>query len=133
MLGVDHQIFKSDLLAEGYSLVNEHPFDSALKRMAVVYGKEGTNMVFMKGATEVVLSCCKYVQRGNERVPMTSEFKPQVEENLQAMSADGLVSNLCASHPRVNLILLSVCCHWGMFPQLLTLLLPAKPLKMRPK
>jgi Na+-exporting ATPase len=90
MLGVDHQILKSDLLAEGFSLASEHPFDSALKRMAVVYAKEGNNVVFMKGATEVVLNCCKYIQRGNERVPMTSEFKHEVEENLQKMSADGL-------------------------------------------
>lgn len=93
MLGVDHQILKSDLLAEGFSLASEHPFDSALKRMAVVYAKEGNNMVFMKGATEVVLNCCKYIQHGNERVPMTSEFKHEVEENLQKMSADGLVSD----------------------------------------
>lgn len=91
MLGVDHQILKSDLLADGFSLANEHPFDSSLKRMAVVYTKQGHNTVFMKGATEVVSKCCKYVQRGTERVPMTSEFASQVDENLQKMSADGLV------------------------------------------
>lgn len=48
-------------------LITEFPFDSTIKRMAVVYtGVAGSNDVFVKGATEALLpllSCCDQTKR----------------------------------------------------------------------
>ncbi|KAI5805652.1 sodium transport ATPase [Peziza echinospora] len=49
---------RQELLAAGnWSLVAEHPFDSSVKRMSVVYRDSNTDktQVFMKGAAEVVI------------------------------------------------------------------------------
>ncbi|KAK9451274.1 fungal-type potassium/sodium efflux P-type ATPase [Limtongia smithiae] len=48
---------RSDLEARGWKLLNEHPFDSSIKRMSVVYeSPEGKRFVFAKGAVESLLS-----------------------------------------------------------------------------
>jgi magnesium-transporting ATPase (P-type) len=99
MLALDNCVTKQGVeLHSKLDLVYEHPFDSTLKRMAVVYSKdEGEDhVVYMKGATEVVFGCCRNVQVGTERVPMPDDMRAKIESALHDMSSDGLVS--CLMH-----------------------------------
>jgi Na+-exporting ATPase len=93
MLALDNCVTKQGVeLHSKLDLVYEHPFDSTLKRMAVVYSKdEGEDhVVYMKGATEVVFGCCSNVQVGTERVPMPDDMRAKIESALHDMSSDGL-------------------------------------------
>jgi magnesium-transporting ATPase (P-type) len=71
----------------------EYPFDSIIKRMTVIYKHKpsGNFLTFMKGATEVVLSCCKFVQSGTERIVLDEEYNKVVDNAVSQMSKLGLV------------------------------------------
>jgi Na+-exporting ATPase len=74
---------KATLLEDGnLQLVAEHPFDSGIKRMIVVYHnkRENTHEVYAKGATEVLLSI----------VAMDQSAKTEVHDRAERMAAEGL-------------------------------------------
>ena len=94
MLALDNIVTKQGIeLHSKLDLVEEHLFDSTLKRMSVVYEKEGSDyVVYLKGAAEVVLNCCRHVQAGNERMVITDEIKIKVDNAVNELSSNGLVS-----------------------------------------
>jgi Mg2+-importing ATPase len=94
MLALDNTVTKQGIeLHSNLDLVEEHLFDSTLKRMSVVYEKEGSDyVVYLKGAAEVVLNCCRHVQAGNERIVITDEIKIKVDGAVHELSSNGLVS-----------------------------------------
>ncbi|KAL7268310.1 P-type ATPase, partial [Rhizina undulata] len=77
--------------------VAEYPFDSEVKRMAVIFrefssdGEKGyKEWVFMKGAVEMVLSACKLVQLDGKQVPLDDEMERIVSENMESLASQGL-------------------------------------------
>jgi Na+-exporting ATPase len=92
MLALDNTVTKQGIeLHSNLDLVEEHLFDSTLKRMSVVYEKEGSDyVVYLKGAAEVVLNCCRHVQAGNERIVITDEIKIKVDGAVHELSSNGL-------------------------------------------
>ncbi|KAG0007753.1 Na+ ATPase, partial [Podila clonocystis] len=94
---------KPDLVAQGFNLVAEFPFDSSVKRMSVLYQAPtttegpGDHFIFMKGATERILSCCSAYREGDKEVSILSEeggsrtdFESMIAERMEALAEKGL-------------------------------------------
>lgn len=72
--------------------VSEFPFDSSIKRMSTIYRDPNSNesWVYTKGAVERVLDLCKRWYVNGELVELDSDAKTVIEENMAALSAQGL-------------------------------------------
>ncbi|KAI8606000.1 potassium/sodium efflux P-type ATPase, partial [Dissophora ornata] len=85
---------KPDLLAEGFKLVAENPFDSSVKRMSVLYqGPErqegpGEYFILLKGATERVLSCCTHYLDGENERSVNGEKGDVDRQDFEAMISE---------------------------------------------
>lgn len=79
-----------------WHLEAEFPFDSDVKRMAVVFKRRAfadgstSQMVFMKGAVERVLEACGSVRTQEGDVEITDERKDGILANMEALAKDGL-------------------------------------------
>jgi P-type Na+/K+ transporter len=73
-----------------YIHVQEHHFDSTVKRMTVIYHdlKQGTNVAFMKGAPERVLEACLYDAQGDI---LTDDDRAHVLQQMDHFASRGLV------------------------------------------
>ena len=78
-----------------YTHVQEHHFDSTVKRMTVIYHDlvHRTNIAFMKGAPERVLEACTYDSQNNV---LTVEAKADVLHLMDRFASEGLVIPLPA-------------------------------------
>lgn len=78
---------RSNLLQTKYKLEQEHPFDSATKRMTMVYSskvdKEKT-MLFMKGAPERILDCCTTYQDDSTKSLLVTDLDAKVRTSILA-------------------------------------------------
>ncbi|MGI6107914.1 MAG: cation-translocating P-type ATPase [Lachnospiraceae bacterium] len=92
--------FPKPELKEKYPRVGEAPFDSLRKMMSTLHpdGKGGV-IQFTKGAPDVVLGRCAYVDKNGEEVPMTDELRAQIAAQNKAM-ADNALRVLCAAYRR---------------------------------
>ncbi|OAQ29248.1 calcium-transporting ATPase 3 [Linnemannia elongata AG-77] len=95
---------KPDLVAKGFNLIAEFPFDSSVKRMSVLYKTPESSMgpsehlIFMKGATERVIGCCNYWRDGDNERPIASEkggdgraeFEAMITEKMNTLASKGL-------------------------------------------
>ena len=73
-----------------YIHVQEHHFDSNVKRMTVIYHdiEKGNNVAFMKGAPERVLDTCLYDAHGEI---LTEDDKADVLRHMDHFAREGLV------------------------------------------
>ncbi|KAJ3151850.1 hypothetical protein HDU86_005982 [Geranomyces michiganensis] len=100
---------KAEAAQRDLKFVHEYPFDSALKRMSIVYsthlnvhgeatsrtgGKNGKYLLkwYMKGAFERTLECCEgyYDMNGKVVSPVSSDFYKEIEDNMRRLAAQGL-------------------------------------------
>ncbi|NIQ05978.1 MAG: cation-transporting P-type ATPase [Candidatus Korarchaeota archaeon] len=72
-----------------YDVVAEFPFDSELKRMAKAFKSDHSNIVFVKGATEILLDRCTEIFQRNEIVKLTQEHKKEVLDRVNDFAAQG--------------------------------------------
>lgn len=71
---------------------SEFPFDSAVKRMAVIYEhRQKGAWVFVKGAVERVLDVCTDVNIGNDCLPLNDQFKKHILTQMEKFASQGLV------------------------------------------
>ncbi|KAJ2515126.1 hypothetical protein H4217_005370 [Coemansia sp. RSA 1939] len=75
-----------------WRLVCEYPFDSSIKRMSVVVSNDaGEKILFLKGATERVVSCCSGRQQGETVEKMEpEELQKYLDPRIEEMGRDGL-------------------------------------------
>ncbi len=50
--------------------------------------------MLMKGAPEVVLSMCSYIQSGDNREKIPEDFNVKLNETIQRFTSNGLVRNV---------------------------------------
>ncbi len=81
---------KKDELEKIYKRVNGLEFDSLRKRMSTVHKYNEREMVFTKGAPEVVLDICSYIFTEGGIVELTADRKREIEEAFSAMAKQGL-------------------------------------------
>ncbi|TFD31821.1 cation-translocating P-type ATPase [Cryobacterium sp. TMT1-19] len=67
----------------------EMPFTSERKMMSTLHQETGDDSlrIFSKGAPDVLLERCAYVQVGETVVPLTAEQRPRMLADIQALSA----------------------------------------------
>ncbi|KAG2731896.1 hypothetical protein G9P44_005483 [Scheffersomyces stipitis] len=94
--------YARDSLTHEYDHINEFPFDSSIKRMSAVYKhiESGEIRVYSKGAVERLLGICTQwyghdddsdkLYDSQEPIPLTESDKELIEENMAALSSQGL-------------------------------------------
>jgi len=75
------------------------PFDSDRKRMTVVRRQENTAIAYTKGAPEVVLARCAYIQDGDAFRPLTDEDLSVINQSASWMTHDALRVLAIAQRP----------------------------------
>ncbi|KAI9470000.1 MAG: potassium/sodium efflux P-type ATPase [Benjaminiella poitrasii] len=79
---------------DGWRLVAEYPFDSSIKRMTILCNSpDGSNIAFLKGATERVLSCCVGMQMsdaGDIQAMSPEELQEIVLPRVDSLARGGL-------------------------------------------
>ncbi|KAK3814942.1 MAG: potassium/sodium efflux P-type ATPase [Benniella sp.] len=86
---------KPDLIAQGFHLIAEFPFDSSVKRMSVLFETPaGNKLIFMKGATERVIGCCNFWREGEDEHSLVggdrASFEAMITEKMDALAERGL-------------------------------------------
>jgi len=82
--GVDEEAIKSK-----YTIVEEFPFDSELKRMSKICKDEKKFVVFAKGATEILLPLCEFTNGGDTPSVMTPGLADRVIELANDFASRG--------------------------------------------
>ena len=81
---------KYGLKKQEYKKLKEIPFDASKRYMAAIYQEKGNEIIYVKGAPEVVLSLCdKVYERGFTR-KITEKDKQQILETNERMAKDSL-------------------------------------------
>jgi len=76
--------------SHGWRQQAEYPFDSAIKRMSVIYAKDSLYHVFTKGAVERVLDLCTSISTPSNPTPMTEEKKSLMLNQVTLLAEQGL-------------------------------------------
>lgn len=77
-------------IRDKYHRLAEIPFDSAFKMMATQNAIDGENVVFIKGAVEVVIDYCKSIQTEDGEIELTEDLRLQVHEAANKMADSAL-------------------------------------------
>ncbi|OJJ43857.1 hypothetical protein ASPZODRAFT_135887 [Penicilliopsis zonata CBS 506.65] len=79
----------------------EYPFDSTVKKMSVIFSRDGQEMVFTKGAVERVLESCTAIEweADSAPIPLTEEIRNEILHNMEALAKEGLRVLALASRP----------------------------------
>jgi magnesium-transporting ATPase (P-type) len=80
--------------------IAEYPFDSAIKRMSVIYSK-GTDgpVIFVKGAVERIIDLCTSVGTGSHEESMTADLKANILQQMKSLADQGLRVLAIAQRP----------------------------------
>ncbi len=79
-----------DAIRRTISLRDEFTFDNTRKRMSVVYDRDGTSWVAVKGAPEAVLARCTYHLAGGRELSLNETDREIALEVATRMAAQGL-------------------------------------------
>ena len=77
---------------QGWRQTMEFPFDSAVKRMSVVYKKDDDpeSIIFTKGAVERIIDLCTCFGVGKDQQVMTDDLKEKILEQMNQLADQGL-------------------------------------------
>jgi len=76
---------------DGYRLMSEIPFDSQRKAMSVIVREsDGSEMMYTKGAPEVILAKCNYELRAGREQPLTDERRKAVANRNSSLAQQAL-------------------------------------------
>lgn len=77
-------------LRSKYQMVQDYPFDPRLRRMTRVFARsEGDYLVFVKGATDVLLPLCTRVGGENAAKKLTSKRRKEITDQADGFAANG--------------------------------------------
>lgn len=71
-------------------IIQQKPFNSELKRMTTIIRSNGDYVLLCKGAPEVVLNRCSYIQMENAIVELTSEIKDEILNEIQKLQVKSM-------------------------------------------
>jgi P-type Na+/K+ transporter len=83
---------KPALVDDGWKQLAEHPFDSKIKMMSVIYKQNSSDeyIQFTKGASEKVIEYCDNVGIGAHQQQMTDEKKKDILDMMDFLAEQGL-------------------------------------------
>lgn len=80
--------------------ISEYPFDSAIKRMSVIYSRgEDEPVIFVKGAVERIIDLCTSVGAGGHHERLTAELKENILQQMKLLAEQGLRVLAIAQRP----------------------------------
>ncbi len=82
-------------------IIQEIPFNSERKIMSVLCKLDKSNFVYSKGALEILLKKCRYIQRNNGIFTLTEKEKKRILEINKEMTCDSL-RTLGFAYKKVN-------------------------------
>ncbi|MFW6035761.1 MAG: calcium-translocating P-type ATPase, PMCA-type [Halothermotrichaceae bacterium] len=86
----EHNLHYSELLDQ-YEVIDEEPFEPSRKRMSVlVETSNKSRELWIKGAPETIMSCCKYVEFRGKKQLLSQELKKEIKKANNAMASDAL-------------------------------------------
>jgi P-type Na+/K+ transporter len=87
--GYGKQILESE---KGWKQMMEFPFDSSIKRMSVVYRKEGVagSLIFTKGAVKRIIDLCFSIGTGEQQQDITPDLKKNILHRMSLLADHGL-------------------------------------------
>lgn len=81
----------ADALKNEYSKLSEIPFDSSTRFMTVTVGSSDSNkLIISKGAPDVILPRCAFVETDRGVIPMTGLIRKSIEEKITEFSDNAL-------------------------------------------
>ncbi|KAN0043467.1 hypothetical protein ACTA71_011126 [Dictyostelium dimigraforme] len=92
-IGHGAEVKPDERLVEGYSLIDEFPFDFTRRRVSIIISQPESrnNLLICKGAVEEVLSCCTHLAvRNSDPVPLTEQLKEEMLSITNELNVDGL-------------------------------------------
>ncbi len=87
VLGSKANMYREDL---NYKILEEIPFNSERKMMSVLCKMNNEKIIYSKGASEIILNKCKYIQRSNGIFKLTEREKNRILEINKKMNRDSL-------------------------------------------
>ena len=79
--------------------LGELPFDSSRKRMSTLHFCDGQQVLFMKGAPDVLVKRTEKVLTGNGARPVSDEWRKRIRQQNEVWSSSGLRVLAVAYHP----------------------------------
>ncbi len=78
-----------DLPVEGYTKIDEIPFDFVRRRVSIIIEKDGKRFLITKGAPEQIFAISSAVRDAAGARPLTDEVAKEVRDRYEALSTDG--------------------------------------------
>jgi Ca2+-transporting ATPase len=75
---------------ENLHIVSEFSFNSERKRMSIVYEENGEQILYAKGAPEVILERSSFIQYNGKIVPLDDKYKKEITRAFDEMAQRGL-------------------------------------------
>jgi len=72
-----------------YSRVDEIPFDFVRRRISIIVDQASGRLLISKGATIEMLSACSFYKDGEQELPLTVEFRKQIQVQYEDLSKEG--------------------------------------------
>ncbi|MEF9990658.1 MAG: calcium-translocating P-type ATPase, PMCA-type [Romboutsia sp.] len=72
------------------NLISQVPFSSEKKRMISLIEDRGTDVLLCKGAPEIILSKCKYVQQGSDTVLKTAQIERKILSQIKKLQSKSM-------------------------------------------
>lgn len=86
----DKRGYITNRVRDKYKRLQEIPFDSDRKLMSTVHNINGRNIMFTKGAPDILISRCKRVLVGDKLVDMDSDMEKSIREENEVYSNKAL-------------------------------------------
>lgn len=86
----DKKGYITNRVREKYKRLQEIPFDSDRKLMSTVHNINGKNIMFTKGAPDILISRCENVLLGDKVVKMTKDIEKDIRDQNEAYSNKAL-------------------------------------------
>ncbi len=77
-------------LNNSFPRINEQPFSSERKKMTTVHQTAEGNVIYSKGAPEMILNSCRYILDGEQRRELTGCDKQNISNAAQFMAGNAL-------------------------------------------
>jgi Na+-exporting ATPase len=85
---------RKSLQEKGWTQLAEFPFDSELKRMSVIFEKDGKKHVFMKGAVERVMDACpEYGDNEGKRRELLKNMEVLASQGLRVLAVGSRITD----------------------------------------
>lgn len=77
-------------IRENANIISQNQFTSDKKRMTSIIEYDKVNMLLSKGAPEVLLELCKYINIGNKKVELTQKIKSDILDEIKKLQVKSM-------------------------------------------